>query len=160
MHQIIIIGTLPPCPRCKLLTEIVTVKSRLLELDADIKHIAYNSEEAAEIAGKVDLVPGTAKDVAKLIGKDINLENMPRASELSELESLKDLDSDMKPFENLFKEVYILDNWLRSFELQAKEVNILMTPVLLINGTIKHQGSVPDLLQIEEWLKELKNIKE
>ena len=140
MHSIIIIGTLPPCPRCKLLTEVVMKKSKALELDADIKHISYASEEAAEYASKVGLVPGTAKDVAKILGKEINLENMPKASQFPELGHLKSLDSDFKPYENLFKEVYILDNWLRPFENQAKEVGILMTPVLIINGVIKYQG--------------------
>jgi hypothetical protein len=68
MHKIIIIGTTPPCPRCKLLTEIVTVKKKLLKLDADVRHIPYTSEEAAKLAGKVGMIPGTATDVAKLIG--------------------------------------------------------------------------------------------
>jgi len=31
----------------------------------------------------------------------------------------------------------------------------MMTPVLIINGEIKHQGSVPELSKIEEWLLEL-----
>jgi len=39
----------------------------------------------------------------------------------------------------------------------ASELGILMTPVLIINGELKHNGSVPKLAQIEEWLMELKN---
>lgn len=80
---------------------------------------------------------------------------MPKISQLSEPESLKSLDSNLNPYENLFKEVYILDNWLRDFENKAEEAGILMTPVLIINGEIKHQGSVAALSQIEEWLLEL-----
>ena len=45
MHQIIVIGTTPPCPRCKLLTEIVTVKTKLLKLDADIRHISLQARK-------------------------------------------------------------------------------------------------------------------
>jgi len=48
-----------------------------------------------------------------------------------------------------------LDNWLRPFENQAKNVGILMTPVLIINGTIRYNGSVPDLGLIDSWLSEL-----
>ena len=154
MHKIIIIGTLPPCPRCKLLTEVVTAKSELMGLDADIRHIAYTGDEAAEIAGEAGLVPGTAKDVAKKLGTEINLEKMGKTAQVPELEFLKNLESNLRKYENLFREVYLLDNWLRPFENQAKEVGVLMTPVLIIDGVIKHQGSVPDLSQIEEWLSD------
>ncbi len=155
MHQIIIIGTIPPCPRCKLLTEIVTTKTKLLKLDADVRHISYTSEDAAELAGKVNLLPGTAKDVAKLIGKEINLEEMPKLAESRELDFINDLEQNLKQLEGLFREVNILDNWLRPFENQAKNVGILMTPVLIINGTIRYNGSVPDLGLIDSWLSEL-----
>lgn len=156
MHQIIVIGTTPPCPRCELLTEIIATKTKLLMLDADVKHISYTSEEAAKFAGKVGLIPGTAKDVAKLIGKEINLENMPKSAESSELDFLNNIDPDLKRFERLFREVNILDNWLRPFENQAKSVDILMTPVLIINGSIQYNGSVPDLKLIDGWLSELR----
>lgn len=156
MHEIIVIGTVPPCPRCKLLTEVVTVKVNSLGLDAVIWHIAYTSELAAELAGKVGLKPGTAKDVAKIIGQDINLEKMPKVSKLPELDHIKNLEPEMKQFESLFREVYILDNWLRTFENQAKDVCILMTPALVIDGEIKYNGSVPDLSLIGELLGELK----
>lgn len=156
MHQIIIIGTTPPCPRCKLLTGIVTMKTKLFKLDADVRHISYTSEEAAELAEKAGLIPGTAKDVARLIGKEINLENMPKSAEGTELEFLNNLEPDLKQFESLFHEVNILDNWLRPFENQAKNVGILMTPVLIIDGTIQYNGSVPALEMIDGWLSELK----
>lgn len=51
---------------------------------------------------------------------------------------------------------YELDEQLRLFEIKAKEEGILMTPSLIINGILKHSGSVPRLLQLEEWLLELK----
>lgn len=153
MHQIVIIGTIPPCPRCKLLTEIVKTKS--LGLDVDVKHISYTSEEAAELAEKVGLVPGTAKDVARLISKEINLDKMPRAAEVSILDFVEHLEPELKKYENLFLEVNILDDWLRPFENQAKNVGILMTPVLIISGEVKYNGSVPKLELIDKWLSEL-----
>jgi len=30
-----------------------------------------------------------------------------------------------------------------------------MTPVLIINGEVKHQGSVPEMEKIEQWILEL-----
>ncbi|MBR0598507.1 thioredoxin family protein [Sinanaerobacter chloroacetimidivorans] len=156
MHEIIIIGTVPPCPRCKLLTDVVTEKAKKLELIVNIQHISYTSEEAAELAERAGLKPGTAKDVAKIIGQDISLEKMPKASELSELDYIKNLEPEMMQFESLFREVYILDNWLRNFENRAKAVGILMTPALVIDGEIKYNGSVPDLSLINELLGELK----
>lgn len=148
MHE-----TIPPCPRCKLLSEVVTEKAKALASTVNIRHISYMSEEAAERAG---LIPGTAKDVAKKRGKGINLEKMPKASELPELDHIKNLEPEMKKFESLFREVYILDNWLRTFENQAKDVGILMTPALVIDGEIKYNGSVADLSLINELLGELK----
>ena len=91
-----------------------------------------------------------------MIGKDINLENMPKSAESSELDFLSNIEPDLKQFESLFREVNILDNWLRPFENQAKGVGILMTPVLVIDGKIQYNGSVPDLKLIDGWLSELK----
>lgn len=156
MDQIMIIGTLPPCPRCKLLTEIVTARSEAMGLDAEIRHISYTDQEAAEIADQAGLTAGTAKDVAKILGQSIEPKNMKKFSEILEPEFMKHLEPELKPLENLFREVFILDDWLRPLENQAVGVNILMTPVLIINGEIKHRGSVPDLRQIEAWLSELK----
>jgi hypothetical protein len=81
---------------------------------------------------------------------------MPKASELPELDHIKNLEPEMKQFESLFREVYILDNWLRTFENRAKDVGILMTPVLVIDGEIKYNGSVPDLNFIEDILTGLR----
>ena len=156
MHEIIVIGTIPPCPRCKLLTDIVTEKAKVLESIVNIRHISYTSEEAAKLAERAGLKPGTAKDVAKITGEDINLEKMPKASELPESDYIKNLEPEMKIFESLFREVYILDNWLRKFENRAKDVGILMTPVLVVDGEIKYNGSVPDINFIEDLLTGLK----
>jgi predicted DsbA family dithiol-disulfide isomerase len=156
MHEIIVIGTTPPCPRCKLLTEVVAAKVKAFDIDAEVRHISYTSEEAVELADRDGLKPGTAKDVAKIIGQDVNLEKMPKASELAESDQIKNLEPFLKPFESLFREVSILDNWLRDFEKQAKDVGILMTPVLIIDGMVKYNGSVPSLPFLDSLLAELK----
>lgn len=155
MNSIIVIGTQPPCPRCKLLTEIVKREAKQLKLNADIKHIAYTSDEAANTARDQGLIPGTAKDVAKILGEEIDFEGMSRMSHKLDPDFLTNLDEHLKPLEGLFKEVSIMDEWLRSYENRAKGVGILMTPVLIINGEVKHTGSVPKLSKIIEWLTSL-----
>ena len=156
MHQIIVIGTVPPCPRCRLLTEIVTSKVKELGLNAEARHLSFQSEEASQLAGKAGLTPGTAKDVSRILGRDINIENMPKAANEAELDFVQNLQLDLKLLESLFREVNILDHWLRPFENAARDTGILMTPVLIIDDTIKHSGSVPAMASIDEWLSALK----
>ena len=126
-------------------------------VDAQVRHIAYTDTEAKEIARTVGLTPGTAKEVAKKLGMEINMgetspDPMTEAAHLNE-----SVDPDLKEFEKLFKKVAVLDNWLRPYENMAKEAGFLMTPVLIVNGEIKHQGSVPPVAKIEQWLSALKN---
>jgi predicted DsbA family dithiol-disulfide isomerase len=156
MNTILIIGTIPPCPRCGLLSEIVAKEVQLLGVEAEVRHIAYTSDEAKEISRTQGLEPGTAKEVAKKLGMEINLgenssDQMTQYARLNET-----LDPNLKEFEKLFKKVAILDNLLRPYENMAKETGFLMTPVLIINGEIKHQGSVPSVAMIENWLAKLK----
>lgn len=64
-------------------------------------------------------------------------------------------DFDIDPY-NDCSWTYELDEVLRLVENRAKEVGVMMTPVLIINGELKHQGSVPSSCKINEWLLELK----
>jgi hypothetical protein len=154
MNQIIVIGTQPPCPRCKLLTEIVTRKAETFGLNAEIRHIAYTSPEAAEIAAAKGLVPGTAKDVAKKAGLEICWDDKAEIPQALQAQ-IENLDEDLLPYTQLFKEVAILDHTLRPFENMAEDLGILMTPILIINGQVKHRGSVPWVSDIVRWMKEL-----
>ena len=157
MNKIIIIGTQPPCPRCKLLTEIVTEEVKMIGLNAEIRHISYASDEAAAYAGANGLQPGTAKDVSRKVAVEISCDHDSPVSQEAEAQ-IRDLNPNLKRFEQLFREVAILDQRLRYFEDISVDAGILMTPVLLINGKIMHQGSLPRVSEIEKWLYELKNI--
>lgn len=153
MNKILVIGTQPACPRCKLLTEIVTKEVELIGLDADISHIAYTCDEAKDIASILGLVPGTAKEVSKKSGIEINWGADVIVQDADE--QIRNLGPNLEQFKQLFREVAILDNRLRPFENMAKDVGIMMTPVLIINGEIKHQGSLPRVVDIKKWLSEL-----
>jgi predicted DsbA family dithiol-disulfide isomerase len=151
MNSIIIIGVNPPCPRCKLLGNVIDAKVKELQIDAEVKHIAYTDAEAIELAQSFGLEAGTAKDVSRKIHLEID------SQRISGAQYNKTIHPDFE-FEsyNDCNWTFELDEILRLFEHQAKEAGIMMTPVLIINGELKHQGSVPALSKINKWLLELK----
>lgn len=150
MNKIVIIGVEPPCPRCKLLGNIIDAKVEELNIEAEVIHLAYTDPEARRIANSFRLVPGTAKDVSEKIQVSIDSEKIS----MSKNSRIIHPDYDFRAYNNC-NWTYELDEALRPFENRTKEVGILMTPVLIINGELKHQGSVPSQSKINEWLLEL-----
>lgn len=150
MDRIIIIGTNPPCPRCGLLLKVVEAKIKELNINAEVKHLSYTDDESQEFAKSIGLVAGTAKDVAKKINSPIDADRLNQLT--GNKTSVK--NSEFKDY-NDCNWSYELDEYLRPYELKAKEVGILMTPVLIINGVVKHQGSVPRLESIHQWIKNI-----
>lgn len=147
---IIVIGTEPPCPRCGLLLSIIEERVKTLKINALVRHFAYDTAEAAEIAERHGLTPGTAKKVAGILGEKIDT---------SALDNIISKESTLAGHEFHFYNEYrwspALDEFLRPYELKAPELGIMMTPVLVINGKIMHQGSLPPLRSIDKWLSEL-----
>jgi hypothetical protein len=151
MHKITIIGTEPPCPRCGLLTQTIKAKIDEHKIHAEVIHISYTDKEAAEIAADLGLKPGTAKDVAK----QLNLEmDMPGLTEILREKPQSNSD-EYSPWNNCNWSPE-LDDFLKPYQEKAKDAGILMTPVLIINNKIVHQGSVPPLEMLNEWLSELR----
>lgn len=151
MHNIIVIGTIPPCPRCKLLTKVVSAKVKELGLNAEVRHLSYTDEESKDFAKIMGLEAGTAKDVAKKLNIEIDVDKITK---LINNKTLKQ-NYEYKEYNNC-NWSYELDEFLRPYEKRAKEAGILMTPVLIIDGIIKHQGSIPNLSNLEKWLLELR----
>jgi len=150
MNTIVIIGVEPPCPRCKLLGNIIDAKVEELNIEAEVIHLAYTDLEARRIANSFGLVSGTAKDVSGKIRVPIDSEKISKAKSSKTIHP----DYDFELYNNC-NWTFELDEALRLFENQAKEVGIMMTPVLIINGELKHQGSVPTQSRINEWLAKL-----
>jgi len=48
-----------------------------------------------------------------------------------------------------------MDEALRPCQEKADSLGILMTPVLIVDGEVKHHGSVPPLEQLRPWLADL-----
>lgn len=151
MNKIVIIGVEPPCPRCKLLGNIIDAKVEELNIEAEAIHLAYTHPEARRIANSFGLVSGTAKDVSGKIQVPIDSEKISMAKNSRTIHP----DYDFRAYNNC-NWTFEPDEALRLFENRAKEVGIMMTPVLIINGEVKHQGSVPSFSKINEWLRQLK----
>lgn len=141
----------PPCSRCKLLGNVIDAKVEKLKIEAEVIHLAYTNTEARRIANSFGLISGTAKDVSGKIQVPIDSEKISLAKSAKTIHP----DYDFRAYNNC-NWTFELDEALRIFENQAKDVGIMMTPVLIINGELKHQGSVPSLSKINEWLSELK----
>jgi len=148
MHQIIVIGTDPACPRCQLLKNIIKSKLDEIELDAEFIPLVYNSQAATEIARSNGLVPGTAKAVAEALGVVVDAEAFTRLEKNFKPNS----ESPYFPY-NDCRWSEEMDELLKPLENRASEAGIMMTPVLVIDGAIKHQGSVPKMSDIAGWLK-------
>jgi len=151
MNKILVIGVEPPCPRCKLLGNIIDAKVEELNIEAEVIHLAYTNPEARKIANSLGLVSGTAKDVSGKIQIPIDSAKISIAKNSRTIYP----DYDFQAYDNC-NWTFELDEVLRPFENRAKEVGIMMTPVLIVNGELKHQGSVPGLSKINKWLIGLK----
>ena len=147
MHTITIIGTHPPCPRCSLLTLVFADKIKQMKLDAELIHLGFKDKEAIDIAEKFGLKPGTSGMVAQIIQKPMD--------PTRKFEPDDELINNEEYSNYLTNWSFELDESLREYELKAREVGILMTPTVIINGELKHSGSVPRLAIIEKWLEEL-----
>ncbi len=149
-NSIIVIGVNPPCPRCKLLGKVMDAKVKELQIDADVRHVTYTDAEARQFAQSIGLETGTAKDVSRKIRQEID------SDKISALLNNRIINPDCEFNDyNDCNWSFELDELLRPFENKAREAGILMTPILIINGELKHQGSVPGLNKINEWLLEL-----
>jgi len=150
-NEILIIGTEPPCPRCALLTNVMTKKIEEIGISASVRHIAYTSIEATDYAEKSGLIAGTAKDVARVCNMKLDTQNISAV-----INGFRP-NTDCEFYEyNKYKWSKDLDAILRPFEERAKDNGIMMTPVIIINGEIKHQGSVPEMSEISSWLNSFK----
>lgn len=125
------------------------IKSKLveLEIDAAYTHMAYTTDESAILAEKHGLRPGTAKTVAEVLHEEVDSDAFT-----SLLKSYRSNPESPYARYNDCNWSVQMDELLRPFELRAKKAGIIMTPVLIINGEIVHQGSVPEIGLLDQWL--------
>lgn len=148
-QEIWIIGTDPPCPRCGRLTEMVKDIVSSAGLQADVRHLAYDCREARDFAAGLGLEPGTAKDVAQRIEVDVDWEKVFSMTALPLAQASGCCGE--QAFAPWSPE---LDEALKPCQEKAAGAGILMTPVLIVDGVLKHSGSVPSVEQIRSWIME------
>ncbi len=146
--EILIIGVDPPCPRCDLTRQRVERLVDDMDLSVNVRHLVYNDPEALQFAESIGKGFGTAKHVADKAG--INIGPNKVQFEKKNVQVLpEDFDKIDGPARRWSPE---MDEALRPYQLKAESVGMLMTPILVVFGEMKHYGSVPSIEQIRSWL--------
>ena len=152
-NEIIVVGTEPPCPRCDYLTQMTLDIVNTLGLTVAVRHIAYTTDEARRFAAPLGLVPGTAKEVAAKAALDVNWDRVHKLIEEPGQKTSAARETSCCPTAAA-KWTLELDEALRPCERIARETGIMMTPALILNGCLLHQGSVPKRYRVSAWIQE------
>jgi protein-disulfide isomerase len=134
MVEVVVIGSDPPCIRCSRVVQLVNEGAEEIGLSVRVKSLSFQSPEAQGLATGWQRELGTARDVARKGSADVD---WGLVASLMKKEYSPDLDKELRPCLEL-----------------ADKIQILMTPVLIVNGRLKHHGSVPESELIRTWLRE------
>ena len=143
-EQVLVIGTDPPCPRCDLVNRMVE-EYQAEGNEFDFVHLVYDSDHADAIGNRFNRRIGTEKDVAKAAGIRLDWKAVYAEIEQAKIEA----GPGARPADAWTAH---LDKLLEPCRKAAEEAGWLMTPVLIIDGEVKHHGSVPDLEKVHSWL--------
>jgi hypothetical protein len=143
-----VIGVDPPCPRCDLLRQRVERLARDMGSPLIVKDLVYSGSVARRFGETVGKEFGTAKHVAEKAGMDVDWDQV-RSVVKNPPSRPPDWDKIDGPARRWSPE---MDEALRACQEKAESVGMLMTPILVVGGEVKHQGSVPSLEQLRTWL--------
>ena len=143
--EVLVIGPEPPCIRCNTLHRLANEVREDLPGKVEVRRVSAHSEEA----GKYGKIEG-----GHHIAETFNIaHNHERIESL--MKEINELKKDEKKNEELINEKFkAIDEELSPIKKKAKEVGILMTPVLVVNGKIKSMDYVPDMGLIRKWVEE------
>ena len=139
------IGTDPPCPRCDLLAVRAQQAAEGLQRPVTVRHVRVDSVETAAVGHAVNRQVGTPPQVAEEAGSRW----IGSAGTSSVQEQRRLVGDESRAAESLDS---ALDALLDPCREAAEAVGYLMTPVLVVNGTVVHHGSVPTVERVREWL--------
>jgi hypothetical protein len=146
-HDVLVIGTEPPCPRCDLMVLLVKQVAENSSVEVNLRHCAYDSPEAKDFGREVGRKIGTGKHVSQAAYIDMDWDSVYR-----EIKRRKEkLPSDCRPADTWSSE---LDRLLMPCARAADAAGYLMTPILIVDGKVVHHGSVPTGHQVSSWLSE------
>lgn len=145
--RVTIIGTDPPCPRCD------KIRSNVEELicntcpDIELERIAWNTAKASSLLAAAGKRPVTAKEISDETGIRIDSRELLRIMMLK----CDEAGENASPSDLWTPE---LDEFFSPLARVAELTDMMMTPVLLINGRPVSQGCVPSAETILHLLKE------
>ena len=143
--DVLVIGTNPPCPRCDLLTLRAQEAAEALKRPIVIRHIFFDSDEAVAVGQAANRRLGTPGHVAEAAGITADWD---RRDDLVK-ERRRMVGAAARPADTWTP---ALDALLDPCRQVAESVGFFMTPVLVVNGAVKHHGSVCSVGQIRKWL--------
>ncbi len=148
--EVWIIGVDPPCPRCDLARQRVErIRGEMgVPLTLNIRHLIYTDSDARVFADSIGKETGTAKHVAAKAEIDMDWDQI-RSIAKEPPSQPEDIDQ-IEGIARLWSPE--LDDALRPCQEKADSVDILMTPILVVDGKVKHHGGVPSLKQLRLWL--------
>jgi hypothetical protein len=146
--DVMIIGVDPPCPRCDLARQRVERIALEMGLSLNLRNLFYDDPEAREFGESIGKAVGTAKHVVQKAGMDMDW-NRVYSVVKDPPSHPEDLDMIDGPARRWSPE---MDEALRPCQEKADSVDILMTPIMVVDGEVKHHGSVPSIEQIRLWL--------
>jgi len=146
--EILLIGTEPPCARCDTLdiwvNEILAEKG--LASVVNVIHLVYDSPAAIAFGEKLGLKIGKAKHIATAAGLEYDQAVVDAWKERRQAEI-----GECKRPAGFWNEDF--DRLFSQYQDAAESVSFLMTPVFVIDGVLKHHGSVPSQRQLREWIE-------
>jgi hypothetical protein len=143
--DVLVIGTDPPCPRCDLLNLRVHEAAESLDRPITIRHCFFYSDEAASLGQAAKRRVGTPKHVSMEAGIPVDWGHVDGLVE----ERRRVVGEEARAAQTWTPE---LDALLDPCREAADTLGFFMTPILVVNGTVKHHGSVSTTEQIREWL--------
>lgn len=146
--EVWIIGVDPPCPRCDLARQRVERLAEELGTSINVKNLIYSDPKVREFAASIGKETGTAKDVVQRARVEIDWNHVTAVykNPPSQPEDIDIIDGPAKHWSPEF------DDALRPCQEKAGSVGLLMTPIVVVQGEVKHQGSVPSIEQLRKWL--------
>ena len=143
--EVLVIGPEPPCIRCNTLHRLANEVREDFPGKVEVRRVSAHSEEA----GKYGKIEG-----GHHIADNFNIaHNHERIESL--MKEINELKEDAEKNEGLIHEKFkAIDEELRPIKEKAREVGILITPVLIVNGKIKSMDYVPDRGLIRKWIEE------
>ena len=146
--EVWIIGVDPPCPRCDLTSQRAERLVKEIGSSVKVRNLVYSDLEAREFAKSIGKELGTAKDVARKAGVKIETTHLSAIykNPPSKPEDIDIIDGPARRWSPEFDEA------LRPCQERAESVGLLMTPIVIVDGEVKHHGSVPTVEQLRSWI--------